>query len=421
MTYQIGIKKKIILSHIIVWCLAINFGFTPILNNIFQSKFRIIFLYIASICSILSIINNGIPKIKVVVPWLIFCGMISLNCLYFNRSLSVSRDLLLYILCILALYRYDNWIENIIRIIFFVCLIHVLATIIFFIFPSLYNATMPNLWGYYPIGTEYGLKGYCAAISPHYSTNGIYCATTFIISASLFFIGEKQGKSNRKNVFYMIISFIAVILTTKRAHLLFSVMAIFISYFICKKEQNIKKVLKLLLACVILICLFFIAMNIFPILMETVNRFLNSDDISTGRFDMWKLAWGLFLNNPLFGIGWNKYITVMANPLGIHPNYATSVHNVYLQVLCETGIVGFSTITFIMFYSYYNTIKLIRTNSLNNRLYNGLVVSAVIQTFVLLYNFTGNCLYDFTLYLYMIAILLLVTVKFNIKIKSSIM
>lgn len=66
------------------------------------------------------------------------------------------------------------------------------------------------------------------------------------------------------------------------------------------------------------------------IMLATKTAALNT--ISNGRLALWQTAWELFLENPLFGIGWEQFMT--------QNMYKHEVHNTYLQFLCETGIVG---------------------------------------------------------------------------------
>jgi O-antigen ligase len=83
---------------------------------------------------------------------------------------------------------------------------------------------------------------------------------------------------------------------------------------------------------------------------SAISRMTNIGGGSSGRNDLWQVAWTIFKRHPLNGIALNDFETV-------EPHYALSsgtlsrveliadkphlVHNVYLQLLTETGIVGF--------------------------------------------------------------------------------
>ncbi|WP_175562049.1 O-antigen ligase family protein [Anaerocolumna xylanovorans] len=332
-----------------------------------------------------------------------------------NESLYASKTYLLSFICMFALIQSENWYKSIIKNVTIVSLVHVTATFFFFIVPKAYSLTMVKIWGSHVIGTLDGTEGYRAGLSSHYSTNGVFCSIPFLICGGLFFMGNVKRKQKKQLLVIMAVSIVAVLLTTKRAHLIFSILTLAICYYLGVSGQKINKVIKMLGTAVILGGLFLILMRVFPVLYETFNRFSESDDISTGRFDMWNLAWGLFKEHPIIGIGWGRYVHIMAGPLGINPDFATSVHNVYLQLLCEIGLVGFVIFLYAMLSCYIKTIQCLKSGALNDASYNALVVSYVLQTFVLLYNFTGNCIYDFTWYIYIIGCTLAISINHKMK------
>ena len=87
----------------------------------------------------------------------------------------------------------------------------------------------------------------------------------------------------------------------------------------------------------------------------TVEQLLSGQDITSGRSDLYVLAWNAFLDNPIFGIGWNQFQTqIPAEFLAIHGQGAVkNAHCVYLQFLTETGIVGTPFLVAPMVYCYY--------------------------------------------------------------------
>ncbi len=68
------------------------------------------------------------------------------------------------------------------------------------------------------------------------------------------------------------------------------------------------------------------------------NTDIDIDKLGNGRMALWKLAIEAFLNEPIFGNGWCSFKDMAPESGNIH---ATNAHNVYLQLLCETGVVGF--------------------------------------------------------------------------------
>jgi len=73
---------------------------------------------------------------------------------------------------------------------------------------------------------------------------------------------------------------------------------------------------------------------------------VDTNELTSGRMALWKLAVQLFKEEPVFGIGWRQFVP--------SNTYQHGVHNTYLQWLCETGIVGF-----VILFSLFAAIMLI--------------------------------------------------------------
>ena len=81
--------------------------------------------------------------------------------------------------------------------------------------------------------------------------------------------------------------------------------------------------------------------DIFYRYVRTVENLLNGYDFTSGRTGLYALAIEGFRSAPIFGIGYDQFHTLV-NPLltDIEGNVMQDAHNIYLQMLCETGIVG---------------------------------------------------------------------------------
>lgn len=81
--------------------------------------------------------------------------------------------------------------------------------------------------------------------------------------------------------------------------------------------------------------------DIFYRYARTVENLVNGYDFTSGRTSLFALAIAGFRSAPLFGIGFDQFYTLV-NPLltDIEGNVIQDAHNIYLQMLCETGIVG---------------------------------------------------------------------------------
>src|SRR3954447_6666923 len=82
---------------------------------------------------------------------------------------------------------------------------------------------------------------------------------------------------------------------------------------------------------------------------DAVQRITTLDNGGSGRADLWTVAWRITEDHPVVGAGLNNYETIAGNYTR-RPGVLTSVrniaedphvvHNTYLQMLAETGVVG---------------------------------------------------------------------------------
>ena len=140
-----------------------------------------------------------------------------------------------------------------------------------------------------------------------------------------------------------------------------------------------------------------------PAIQATLERFveLSEDDTGNGRTFLYDLAWHLFYCHPIFGAGWGSYskyvattsLGAMYRDLGFS---AMSAHNVYLQLLAETGVVGL--LLFVVPALIAVTSSMRRSNCcLESFVYGDsfcLWACLGVQVFFLVYCFSGNPLYD---------------------------
>lgn len=90
---------------------------------------------------------------------------------------------------------------------------------------------------------------------------------------------------------------------------------------------------------------------------NALRRFTQDDDAGSGRQDIWTVAWNIFQDHPLLGTGLNSFQDIApqyvldSGPLTYVRLLAESprvVHNSYLQLLAENGIVGLAIFIFIV-------------------------------------------------------------------------
>lgn len=341
-------------------------------------------------------------------------------------SMSVMGSFLFASSLFFTLPEGRGWTDYYVKVLCLFSLFHVFSTIIFFLIPSLADVMLVPIWkgylGTYAAGTENGLYNYRASFTMHYSANGIFCACGLLTCFILYLTAENR-KEKRKWFIISVFTLAAVFLTAKRAHLIFSVVACCVTYIFYYRKRKFSRFTKLAFFMVISIGVLYVISPLIPGLAELTSRFTevdtgNFEELSTGRSVYWLLCFTQFLQHPVIGIGWygfrDLYQTQIYNlSAGVQGMYLDA-HNVYIQLLCETGIVG--TVAYIIVISYFmiETVKLMRiTEELDRGDNLKLLISFNFQVFYLIYSLTGNCLYDYTYYLYVLACCMMLSLKYK--------
>ncbi|MGH0036124.1 MAG: O-antigen ligase family protein [Myxococcota bacterium] len=105
--------------------------------------------------------------------------------------------------------------------------------------------------------------------------------------------------------------------------------------------------------------------------METVSE---GTEAGTGmeRWVMWGVAWEVWKQYPILGTGPNNVGAVAAKVMPYDPTrpqykdpvvfYAKKLHNIYMQILSEMGIVG-ATAWLVMLFDYFRRLRMLRRRS----------------------------------------------------------
>ncbi|GAB2538000.1 O-antigen ligase family protein [Gracilibacillus alcaliphilus] len=293
-----------------------------------------------------------------------------------------------------------------------------LSVIFSYIFPSLYERLFLStlISGYADNIKELMAQGYYTG----FTSQVAYSAGYIINGIGLMFciwLVNKNTKNKGLNVILFFLLVFALLLTQKRAHLLFTFISIVIVYlqFSTHYIEKFKKSINLIIIGVIsslviipLLLLTSVGETLFFRLSMTIQNLSLDQDISSGRLDLWHLAWQLFLNNPLLGVGWGNFSSHVVGTVTVETEMQT--HNIYLQILSETGIFSALVIFLPMFITYIKTFKFARIISLKQNSFSieakiGILYSLFCQTFFLLYGLTGNPIYDFSYFsIYLISV-----------------
>lgn len=204
------------------------------------------------------------------------------------------------------------------------------------------------------------------------STGYVTGLTREVSYAALFlFIGLLYSIFIKKNI---VISFVwlgILFLTGKKAQPIFAIIAICIVLY--SQTKNLKKHLKIL--CGIIAGLLVVVVS-FPLwknisflerLVTFIENIKNGSDIiglTSGRIVIYERAIELWRQNKWFGIGWENFRNIGAYGSSAYTTWFNhfDVHNCYLQILCETGIIGAAIFLFVLIPTLIYAIKILRKN-----------------------------------------------------------
>lgn len=105
--------------------------------------------------------------------------------------------------------------------------------------------------------------------------------------------------------------------------------------------------------------------------INNINRFTSeglNDGSNALRFHLWSVSWKIFMTDPIFGRGANSMIN-----LGLHYGARINimVHNSFLEILTDYGIIGF----LLWFFAFWNILKKAI------KIKNSLIISILLSTF----------------------------------------
>jgi O-antigen ligase len=97
-----------------------------------------------------------------------------------------------------------------------------------------------------------------------------------------------------------------------------------------------------------------------PVLDRFFSSFFLSEGSSIGRLAIWQRSWQVFLEHPFLGVGLGNFSKEF-DPLATYRNPITS-HNLYLDILTETGLFGLLVWILLLAGSFYQVWKFVKKN-----------------------------------------------------------
>ena len=403
--------------------------------NVYHTKLMSIFMFTASAVSMFVIQGFAValllayfvidkklslPKIEIQpMEWLLILTLLVMLITAENGNENLTYMIRYAVLVfIVILMKYDEELFHIIfNCILVAGLMHVIATLWFYFDTDFY---MTHIYPHFNSSQKAHLyeqvqkNHHAVGLSNHYSQNGIYMAISLCASFALLFM--KSHKNILWKILLLSIVLLALILTGKRGVLIFSVFAILVTYIMCKEGAFTNKLVTVLfiLSSVSLVtyALSFYIEGIAAAFERISTIFWaknENSDISNGRFKLYAIAWNFFKESPILGIGWREFSKEVVNFYN-QDSVLRDAHNVFLQLLCETGVIGFTIFISLFISAITQTIQLAVKSTkdllyLSDRTKIVLTFSLCYQVFFLAYCITGNPLYDLeTVYVYIISV-----------------
>lgn len=310
------------------------------------------------------------------------------------------------ILMLFILTKSYSWQDTFVKVVRSFTGIHAFFTVFFYYFRNLYlNYFIKVIPGAGTYVIEKFNDGCMPGITSHYSTNGIYLGMGFVFFAgSLITNNFKNKKQLYTEIAKTLFVLLALVLTSKRAHILFGILACFIIYYVFNSNKKSTRWFYIIISVVALGILVIIAAPFVPAISRMVDRFLHADggEITNGRIWFWEFALEKFKESPFIGIGWGGFKHAFYQKIGTYSSMSDYVdaHNVYLQVLCEQGLVGEFLFmggiisAYVKNWKLLKSVRLKKIQEIDNNKQQYLAISLGIQSFFIMYCLTGNCLYD---------------------------
>ncbi|MCU1256957.1 MAG: O-Antigen ligase, partial [Candidatus Angelobacter sp.] len=176
-------------------------------------------------------------------------------------------------------------------------------------------------------------EGRITSFLEHY--NGLAGYINLVLPFCLAFAGGGSDPVLRTlSRWYLVLGGVALLLTQSRGGLIAFVAMLLINACLSARDRKtrIRRAAIVLVACLIVAS----AAGVF------FQRLGEIDDFTTvSRLAIWSGAFTLFAHSPVFGMGFGNLRGLMGGLLSLPDGWTGDAHNLYLELLAETGLVGF--------------------------------------------------------------------------------
>ncbi len=373
----------------------------------------LIFLFLA--------VNFGFRVRKDALIWLLYPINIWSNLILHNKLDNttilyaiVASEITLYVL--LSDMRLFNY-KKIIKIVIVYGLINALFVIVQFLLGDVFNNALYSLLNSDGVTTAshyYRLGYYFGFFYTPSDPAGMIAFAMFALL--LYFTIRRHGVFRLFSIktVLLLLMFIPLLLTGKKGILFISIFSfiIVILMLYANRKQWIRAIsLVVIISAVAIVLYFYIRSNQDMEIFRRLNTFFDNyqagENFDSNRSFVWGYALSAWQDNLLFGIGWRNFRFITTAIYG-------SAHEVncdYLQLLCETGIVGL-TLTLIPMIVFLKRTLLVMKIVISDKFKLDeqwcIICAAFIQFFFVVYAMFEIPFYDVTFYtLYIISCIII--------------
>lgn len=383
-------------------------------STVFASTPMVYLLFITILLLFIVVFRGHLGKLtNMALIWMPYIVATLLGYLYMLKLQSVTYWFACMVMIIVA--PASKFLNDFpIRFLLWSGLICMLGVFIQLFFPSFYDSRISNL--IISDNIERWVKGY--GYNGFTSQLGITADILLYGEAALLYMRKELLSKflRREWIYYLfvILFIVSVFLTGKRLLAALALVLPFIVYFFSDRRSFGKFEMILTVALVAIGGYYAFSQNVEAfmdnvILRRFADTYMQASsgvDITSGRSFLSEMALDAYRDYPIFGIGVNQFKSYT----GAH----TDVHNTYLQVLCEQGIVGFTIYIIPIVFCFIRTCQLFKKR-LNSQHISYLKMSLALQLIYITYCFTGNENLGAGFVLYFMGIALMISVGSQYK------
>lgn len=210
-----------------------------------------------------------------------------------------------------------------------------------------------------------GIRIYDKLAAPFFVEHCIYAAfITFSFAMILAYqLNQKQGRLHLALSIASLLIGLAIGLTFVRAAWLSVVLLLFYFLFQFKNKRSSVDLIIILMVFFIAAVILMTVTDLGKLFIQRIETIGDTKYVSNhDRIDRWAAAWKMALDHIIYGVGWGAYPDVYPYyrvfDNAFSSNIRMGAHNLYLEILAETGLIGISVYLFMIYLFFRQCIVL---------------------------------------------------------------